>query len=78
MSVAVTIDDFRRDWETQVETYEEMINLLEREKQPGVESQGIGKPTRVWVGMLHTWRDELKELLVQYPGSQGNRPNPGT
>jgi len=66
--VAITIDDLRQDWLRQIEAYNEAIAVLEREKQSGVGNLGRGKPARVWMEMLQTWRDELKGLLAQYPG----------
>jgi hypothetical protein len=64
----ITIDDLRRDWQREIEAYDDAIALLEKEKLMGAENDGLGKPARVWVGMLHTWRNQIKELLAQYPG----------
>lgn len=63
----VTINDLRKDWIRQIEAYDDMIAFLEREKQRGVANLDLGKPGRIWDKMLHTWRAELQQLLVDYP-----------
>jgi hypothetical protein len=65
----VTIDELRVDWQKQIEAYDDMIARLDKEKNTGVENEGLGAPRRVWTGMLHKWRDELVDLLAQYPGN---------
>lgn len=63
----ITINDLRKDWMHQIEAYDGMIAHLERERELGVENDGLGKPGRVWDKMLHGWRAELQQLLADYP-----------
>jgi hypothetical protein len=63
----VTINDLRRDWQKQIDAYDKAIVFLAEEKKRGIENDGLGKPHREWVGLLETWRNELKALLAQYP-----------
>jgi hypothetical protein len=67
--MAVTINDLRRDWTEQMAAYDKAITLMDNEKSLGIENDGLGKPHREWVNLLHVWRDELKRLLTQYPGT---------
>ncbi len=58
--MAITIDDLRKNSKRQIEEYDWMIDLLEREKRAGIQNDGLGKPHRAWMGLLNGWRDETQ------------------
>lgn len=62
-----TMDDLRRTWIEQVRAYDNMIRLLEDERQTGAMNERLGEPHRLWATLLRRWRAELERLLAEYP-----------
>jgi hypothetical protein len=68
-SVAITIDDLRRDWRRGIEMHDKMIAHLERAMMDPF-GQDTAWPAKIWLDKLCNWRAELKSLLLDFPGEE--------